>query len=522
MNDMTNLKNLLGLDDDAEIKQLAALSPLDYCRVRKTVAKRLEIRVGELDRLVREARKANSVDDDPEHWVVEPYAGPVDGARLLDEMKAIFERYLVLSTHVAEAIALWVMHTWTIVACDISPYLALISPERRCGKTTALKLLNRLARRTALASNITPAALFRYIEAKFPTLLIDEFDAAIKDNEEMRGILNSGHSREAAFCIRCDGEDNHPKRFSTWAPKAIAAIKKVPDTLMDRSIVVPMRRKKKTEHRARYRDRDHEEFRQLRSQALRWASDHVEGLRDAEPEVTDALNDRAADNWRPLLAIADRVGAQWPKLARSAALALSGDDVTADDTVGVALLADIRTIFAERNVDRLASADLVEALTAIEGRPWAEWRGGKPLNAHGLARLLAPFRIVATTIRVGSRTPKGYQLAHFADSFDCYLSGEGGFEVQHRHNGDETGTSSKFESATSNRALHFEKYEKPASDGHCGDVAVALPDVANGRVDRMSDDFPGLPGRAAELRGASDEAPCAVQDQPPAAQPATI
>src|SRR5262249_8006243 len=140
-----------------------------------------------------------------------------------------------------------------------------------------------------------------------------EFDAALKDNEEMRGILNSGHSRDAAFCIRCEGEDNHPKRFSTWAPKAFAAIKPIRDTLMDRSIVVPMRRRKKTEPRLRYRDRENDEFRRLRSQALRWANDNIESFRDAEPEVPDALNDRAADNWRPLLAVADRVGGKWPK-----------------------------------------------------------------------------------------------------------------------------------------------------------------------------------------------------------------
>jgi len=184
---------------------------LEYCRVRRGVAKHLEIGVGGLDALVRDARKSGGINhDDPRYWAVEPALEPVDGAKLLDSIKAVFEKYLVLPPHAAEGITLWVIHTWTIDACDISPYLATISPERRCGKTTLLKLLNRLARRAALASNITPAALFRYIEAKSPTLLIDEFDAAIKDNEEMRGILNSGHSREAAYSIRCDGEDNHP------------------------------------------------------------------------------------------------------------------------------------------------------------------------------------------------------------------------------------------------------------------------------------------------------------------------
>jgi putative DNA primase/helicase len=466
-------------EQEVEIKQLADMLPLDYCRVRKMVAKRLGIGVGELDGLVRHVRQASSVDDDPKHWDVEPYAAPVDGARLLSELKSTFERYLVLPPHVPEAMALWEMHTWTIDACDISPYLALISPERRCGKTTVLKLLNRLTRRAALASNITPAALFRYIEAKYPTLLIDEFDAALKDNDEMRGILNSGHSREAAFCIRCEGEDNHPKRFSTWAPKALAAIKKIPDTLMDRSIVVPMRRKKKTETRHRYRDRDDDDFRRLRSQALRWANDNIESLRDAEPKVPDALNDRAADNWRPLLAIADRAGGEWPKLARAAALVLSGDDAT-DDTEGVQLLADIRSIFAERKSVRLTSADLAATLVAIEGRPWAECRNGKPLTPHGLARLLKPFRVMPTTMRFGDGTAKGYQLSDFKECFEAYLSQQGDSEPSQSNNADEMGTSPGFQTVTSGGNVTVSKSKKPNNDGRCYDVTVQKNSAATG------------------------------------------
>ena len=74
---------------------------------------------------------------------------------------------------------------------------------------------------------------------------------------------------------------------------------------------------------------------------------------------------------------------------------------------------------------RLASVELVEALVAIEGRPWAESKAGKPITANGLARMLAPFRIVPDTIRVGDRTPKGYQRAHFDDAFSRYLRPEG-------------------------------------------------------------------------------------------------
>jgi putative DNA primase/helicase len=415
------LKHEPAREQEVEIKRLAGMSSLEYSRARKTAAKQLGVGVGELDKLVREARKANIVDDDPPHWAVEPATKPVDGVALLDSIKAVFEKYLVLPPHASVAISLWVMHTWTIEAFDVSPYLAVISPERRCGKTNLLKLLNRLTRRAAIASNITAAALFRYIEAKSPTLLIDEFDAGQKNNEDMRGILNSGHSREAAYVIRCEGDDNHPKRFSTWTPKAIAAIKKIPDTLTDRSIVLPMQRKRKTEHRPRCRDRDCDDYKRLRSQALRWASDSIASLQDAEPNVPESLNDRAADNWRPLLAIADRVGGQWPNLGREAALALSGDEAT-DETEGVQLLADIRATFEDKKSARLMSADLTAMLAAMEGRPWGEWRGGKPLSPHGLARLLKPFGVIPTTMRFGERTAKGYEVSQFRECFEAYLS----------------------------------------------------------------------------------------------------
>ena len=78
-----------------------------------------------------------------------------------------------------------------------------------------------------------------------PTLLIDEADSFLKDNEEMRGILNSGHTKTAAYVIRNVevGGEHKPTRFSTWAPKAIATIRALADTLEDRSIVVTLQRK---------------------------------------------------------------------------------------------------------------------------------------------------------------------------------------------------------------------------------------------------------------------------------------
>lgn len=422
-----------------------------------------------------------SADGIPSNWTVEPASEAASGEALLTAIKAEFERYVVLPPHAAVAIALWVMHSWTIDAADISPILALISPEKRCGKTTVLKILNRLTRRASLASNISTAALFRYIEAAQPTLLIDEADSFLKDDEAMRGVLNSGHSKEAAYVIRCDGEDMTPRKFSTWAPKAIACIKKLPSTLTDRSITVPMRRKLKTEKRPRYRDRDREEFQLIRSQALRWANDN--SLPD-DPPVPDALDDRSADNWRPLIAIANHAGGEWPEAARTAALALSG---VGDDTTGVRLLRDIKWIFdgnprkdegtgeiiAEEPVDRMWSSVLAGRLVKIEDLPWADWPK-KGFTQTVLAALLKPFGIKPTTIRIGTETLKGYMLASFKEAFEAYLGDRepaqpstGGVPPVTPSQPDNDGPNLNSLAVTQEKHVTAEQSQKPPSNGHC-------------------------------------------------------
>jgi putative DNA primase/helicase len=202
---------------------------------------------------------------------------PVDGAALLDSIKRVFRRYIVLPKSADVALSLWVLHAWTMDAGDISPFMVLVSPTKRCGKTSVLVLLFYLTPKSELASNITAAALFRYIEAVRPTLLIDEADSFVKDNDELRGVLNSGHTKVAANIIRnveVKGE-HKARRFSTWTPKAIATIRKLADTLGDRSVIVTLQRKPRDAKLERLRRRDTEEFKHLRSQAARWAAGNL-------------------------------------------------------------------------------------------------------------------------------------------------------------------------------------------------------------------------------------------------------
>ena len=119
----------------------------------------------------------------------------------------------------------------------------ITAPEKQCGKSQLLTLIGKLSNRPLVASNITTQSLFRVVEAFSPTLLIDEADSFMRENEDLRGIINSGHTRQSAFAIRCVGDNHEPTRFSTWGAKAISGIGSLPDTIMDRAIIFNLRRK---------------------------------------------------------------------------------------------------------------------------------------------------------------------------------------------------------------------------------------------------------------------------------------
>jgi putative DNA primase/helicase len=405
--------------DTPVIGELASLDVVEYELQRDTAASGLGIRVSALDKLVKDWRTATKDESAAlPHWKVEPSVDPVEGAALLNNLRQVFRRYIVLPKGADIALPLWVLHAWTVDAGDISPLMVLVSPTKRCGKTSVLILLYFLTPRSELSSNITAPALFRYIEDVRPTLLIDEADSFVKDNEELRGILNSGHTKAAANVIR--NIDNKPRRFSTWAPKALATIRAVADTLADRAIVVQLQRKPPTATVAPLRRRDSEEFAALRSQAARWAIDNFDRLVVADPQLPNGLNDRASDNWRPLLAIADLAGGEWPQEARQAACLLS--DEAQDGAIGVELLKDIRMAFGDHEVIR--SADLVAKLIADPERPWGEWKHGRPLTQKQLASLLVPFCITSGTVHPpGLPDGKGYRRADFEGPWRAYCPG---------------------------------------------------------------------------------------------------
>jgi putative DNA primase/helicase len=410
--------------DDAEFARLAKLPLIEYERERKAAAEKLGLRIAVLDSVI--AAKHGNVADagkqgrplqftEPEPWPI-----AVDGAKLLNELALGIRQYVVMRPHMADAVALWIVHTFLIEGFGISPRLAITSPEKQCGKTTLRDVLSHFVFRPLMTDNVRAAAVFRIIELQRPTLLIDESDTFLPENEELRGILNSGHRRDG-YVIRVVGDDHEPRKFNTFAPCAIAAIGKLPGTIADRSIAVTLQRRRPSEPITPFRFDRVDHLNHAAERIMRWAGDNAERIWDADPTVPDGMINRAADNWRPLLAIADAAGGEWPARARSAA-ALYGRSDDAQ-SVGVMLLADIRDVFTGNGVDRFASEALVKHLVEKEGRPWAEWgKTGKPMSKYGLARMLAHYEITPETVRIGVRTPKGYKLEQFEAVFASYLA----------------------------------------------------------------------------------------------------
>jgi hypothetical protein len=208
-------------------------------------------------------------------------------------------------------------------------------------------------------------------------------------------------------------------RLDTFAMALLAAIGELPDTIMDRAVIIRMRRRGPGEHPAPYRTRrDAPALNQLRGRLGAWARAHLAELERATPEMP--LEDRAVDTWEPLVAVADLAAGDWPARARAAAATLAADaaEQDTDSSLGLRLLADLRVLFADQ--ERLETKAVLERLCRLDESPWEDLRG-KRLDARALTGLLRPYAIKPKVIRLGDATPRGYERADFLDAWHRYL-----------------------------------------------------------------------------------------------------
>jgi uncharacterized protein DUF3631/CHC2-type zinc finger protein len=417
-------------NDEADpIARLAALPVLEYERIREAEAEKLQCRVSVLDRLVNAQRlllTPSESDNLQGNAVVladiEPWPDPVSGAEVLDGIVERVNRYVVLPQGAADVPALFCAHTHCYKLFQCSPRLNISSPEKSCGKTTLRDVLACFVPRPVLTENLTTAVLFRLVDAQSPVILADEYDSWITGNEELRGLLNAGH-RKGAMVFRCEGDNNEVRGFAAYTPAVLCGIGALPGTLHDRSIVIRLERAKRGELQARFDSRHVEVENELCRKLARWCIDNRDRIAACEPKLPENAFNRVADNWRPLFAIAEIVGSDWPRRCADAFARLTSRESEDAESLRVMLLADIQQVFT---AERMFSKDLIEQLAQLSERPWPEVCRGKAITERWLARNLAAFGIRSKTLRIGEERAKGYELSDFKETFERYLKPEEG------------------------------------------------------------------------------------------------
>ena len=348
---------------------------------------------------------------------------------LLDSIEKLLGRFVRFpSEHERCALTLFAAHTWTPTAWQAVPYLLVVSPEKRSGKTRTLEALELVVREPLRAANITAAGVFQAIEAWTPTLLVDELDAIFRAKSEqaeaLRAVLNAGN-RRGSYVVR-GSQDGKPVKFSTYCAKALSGINtgKLPDTIRDRSILLAIERKQAGE---RVEDLFPAELadvlEQLRGRLEDWAAENVEQLGAwRRRERIGELDDRLQEAWDPLLAIAHHAGGGWPARARAAAIALATGAVDASDEAhGHVLLVALRAIF-DADGAALASKTICEKLNDDEELPFGGYGDGTGIAPRGLAKLLRPYGIKPRTVRPAGETAtsRGYNREQFAEAWARY------------------------------------------------------------------------------------------------------
>ena len=347
---------------------------------------------------------------------------------LLDDVLSFVDRYVVLpGDHERSALALFVAHSYAIDGAHCTPYILVVSPEKRSGKSRLLQVLELLVATPWGVIGTSEAAMFRKIAKDRPTLLLDEIDAIFGSHTErtepLRAILNAGN-RPGATVARCVGESKDVEDFPIFCAKVLAGIDtghRIPDTIRDRSVTINMTRKTRGEpvERLRHRVAD-AQAEPVRIELEGWAAGSaVDILTAADPDLPQELDDRAAEAWEPLFAIADLAGGDWPQRARSAAIALSGDGDRDEVTTGTLMLGAIRDAFGDE--DRVTTISLLRRINADEQLPFGGWNEGRGIDGRRLARLLKPYGIRPRTIRIGDHTEKGYMKATFAEPWERWL-----------------------------------------------------------------------------------------------------
>jgi len=366
----------------------------------------------------------------------------------LEETHLFLQRYVAWPhPAAADAVVLWVAHTYALDAFDSTPRLVLRSAEKQSGKTRAQEVIECLVKDPLPSANASVPAIYRSLVDRQPTILLDEYDTyfgskiAREHAEDLRGLLNAGHRRGKPV-LRCVGPNSQVQEFPCFAPVCLAGIRGLPDTIEDRSVIIDMRRRR--------HDETVEPFRAVAGWNLAGPiREHFEAwavfYAGRWPPVGDdgslfpaGVTDRAADVWEPLLTIGAWAGEEWSHRARQAATHFVSNQRVSDESDGIRLLRDIRSVWSHGE-DVLYTRDLISRLCGLEEAGWAErWQNnGQTISGASsqLARELSHYGITSRTVRMGEKTAKGYRRESFADAWERYVPDKPS-QASQRHNSD--------------------------------------------------------------------------------------
>jgi hypothetical protein len=368
---------------------------------------------------------------DPAWMHDNPDVIPVDGERLLEITESFIKRFCAFpDEHALIAVTLWAAHCHMVEGFHTTPRLALLSPEAGSGKTRVLEVLDLLVPESMFCLSASPAAIFRTLAERQITLLVDEVDTIFarrgKDdgNEDLRALLNAGYKRGATI-PRCVGPKHEVQNFEVFAATALAGLGDLPDTVMSRSIIIRMKKRAPHEHIEPFRSREHEApGHAIRNKLAEWAYVVGGSVGAAWPTLPEGVVDRPAEVWEPLLAVAEAAGGNWSERARAACVALCRVAQDRRVTLGIRLLADLRTIFGD--AEALHTQTILERLHRGVGAgldsdaPWGDLHG-KPLAERGLASMLKKYDIHSMKVKASGNALQGYRREHLWDAWQRYL-----------------------------------------------------------------------------------------------------
>ena len=345
------------------------------------------------------------------------------GSSTYTTLQTIFNKYLSLPEGADKALALWTIFTYGYDVFEFAPRLAILSPEPRCGKSTLLTLLDTLIYNPLNVSNISPAAIYRTVSNNTMTLLLDEVDTYInsKNNKDMVGILNSGHRRNGTV-LRMGGTNySITQRFKCFCPVALAGIGNIPDALKDRSIIISLRRKRPEEVKEILRivklEKDVEEVKRNCEKIMNSSKYTIANI---DVPTQPFLSDRGNDNWEGLYKIAKFISNEVYNEAIEVSKLLLKSSFNDLESIRCQLLADIRQIFEEKNIDAIEATILCSELMNIEESPWLYYEN-KGITPYSLSSLLKFFNIKSHQMKVNGINKKRYRLKDFQDTFERYL-----------------------------------------------------------------------------------------------------